>query len=199
MGCRQKTVLIFFNNQFDLQDTVGCGWNCYKQYIFFTKNGKNLGVIPGVREPELFPVIGMDTNNTVHVNFGEEPFVFDLQQAEESASSFPVPGSVTPKEERDRHGFLAQVLLGPGGNFFQALLGYMNVGVEEGDGDFVYEEADDPPEGNDEGDDNDNDDDDDDYEYMSDESKSEEEQDEEMEGVWRNSKGDADEGDSGDD
>jgi len=72
-------------------DTVGCGWNSGKQYIFFTKNGKNLGTIAGVTESELFPVIGMDTLNTVHVNFGAEPFVFDLNQAEEFAASIPFP------------------------------------------------------------------------------------------------------------
>jgi len=66
-------------------DTVGCGVNYQNGGIFYTLNGDFLGyawmneknVLEG--KVDLFPTVGVDTNNPLAFNFGSRPFVFDFQ------------------------------------------------------------------------------------------------------------------------
>jgi hypothetical protein len=65
---------------FNRGDIIGCGINYLNQTIFYTKNGVHLGtafnrVIVG----ELYPIIGMRSlNERILVNFGNKPFLFDI-------------------------------------------------------------------------------------------------------------------------
>jgi len=60
-------------------DVVGCGFNFKTNELFFTKNGKHLGVaFSGLPRSSLYPTIGLD-HATVLVNFGEtRPFMYNM-------------------------------------------------------------------------------------------------------------------------
>lgn len=67
-------------------DTVGMGVDYVTKTIFVTKNGRFLGSAYDVFTTEflatmdLYPVVGMDSKDTVHVNYGgiDHPFHFNL-------------------------------------------------------------------------------------------------------------------------
>ncbi|KFX86107.1 hypothetical protein V490_09222 [Pseudogymnoascus sp. VKM F-3557] len=68
---------------FTTDDVIGCGVNFHTGSAFFTKNGKHLGT--AFREMfrevrgKLFPSVGMmKPGEHVWVNFGQSPFVFDI-------------------------------------------------------------------------------------------------------------------------
>jgi hypothetical protein len=67
-------------------DVVGCGIDFLKGHLFYTLNGKYLGAAfsnlsTAVLQQDWFPVVGLDSNCLVQVNFGcEKPFCFDLSQ-----------------------------------------------------------------------------------------------------------------------
>ncbi|GBG26340.1 Ran-binding protein 9, partial [Hondaea fermentalgiana] len=78
-----------FCPQFAPNDVIGCGWDPCKRHVFFTRNGKLLGVAfkiaHGARELDampatasLFPVLGI-RSPCVHasVNFGDSSFCWD--------------------------------------------------------------------------------------------------------------------------
>lgn len=71
-----------YGPSFGRNDTIGCGIDYKHHKIFFTKNGRFLGHAFELKESQLstswYPVVGMDTNAPVHVNFGAKRFVFDL-------------------------------------------------------------------------------------------------------------------------
>jgi hypothetical protein len=66
---------------FTVGDVIGCGINFSSGQAFFTKNGVNLGcAFREIRNPRPFPSIGMKkhTGAWVSVNFGQRPFLFDI-------------------------------------------------------------------------------------------------------------------------
>ena len=74
-----------FGPKFGPGDTVGCGIDYISKGIFYTLNGEFLGYawenISDERlQRDLFPVVGIDTNSPIHVNFGSIPFQFDLSR-----------------------------------------------------------------------------------------------------------------------
>jgi hypothetical protein len=71
-----------FGPKFSEGDTVGAGINYTAQELFFTKNGKLVGTTPLDLDftGPLYPTIGLHSENEeVQVNFGQDPFVFDVE------------------------------------------------------------------------------------------------------------------------
>jgi len=69
-----------FGPRYGCNDTIGCGLNHKDNSIFFTCNGVLLGTafenVP--KDVDLYPTVGVDTNCSMHLNFGDRPFKFDL-------------------------------------------------------------------------------------------------------------------------
>jgi hypothetical protein len=62
-------------------DVVGCGIDFARMHVFFTRNGTLLGKYPIRQIQGLYPTIGSRTmGEKVTVNFGRQPFVFDIVQ-----------------------------------------------------------------------------------------------------------------------
>ncbi|XP_043713811.1 ran-binding protein M homolog isoform X2 [Telopea speciosissima] len=69
-----------FGPTFTSGDTVGGGINYASQEFFFTKNGKLVGTVYKDVKGPLFPTIAVHSQNEeVNVNFGQQPFVFDIE------------------------------------------------------------------------------------------------------------------------
>ena len=90
-------------------DVIGCG--IVANNIFFTRNGKHLGVaFRGVAlDPtNLYVMIGLHTDGEpqIKVNFGQTPFVFDLAQFVLKNQASSKPSSVKASEDGDsrKHG-----------------------------------------------------------------------------------------------
>lgn len=75
-----------FGPKFGSGDTIGCGIDYLSKGIFYTLNGKFLGyawdnISEAILEKDLYPVVGLDTNCPVHLNWGHSgPFQFDLSK-----------------------------------------------------------------------------------------------------------------------
>ncbi|KFY06292.1 hypothetical protein V491_08728, partial [Pseudogymnoascus sp. VKM F-3775] len=64
---------------FSTDDVIGCGVNFHTGCAFFTKNGDHLGTAFREVKGKLFPSVGMmKPGEHVWVNFGQSPFVFDI-------------------------------------------------------------------------------------------------------------------------
>ncbi|RDL40364.1 Uncharacterized protein BP5553_00343 [Venustampulla echinocandica] len=60
-------------------DIIGCGVNFRTGSAFFTKNGDHLGTAFREIKGKLFPSVGMKKSGEhIRVNFGQSPFVFDI-------------------------------------------------------------------------------------------------------------------------
>ncbi|KAG1703164.1 hypothetical protein DVH05_008075 [Phytophthora capsici] len=77
-----------FGPRFGVRDTVGCGIrrSTHSQQVFFTHNGNCITspylpgagcYIPCEEGNDWFPAVGLDSPNTIHVNFGQQPFRYD--------------------------------------------------------------------------------------------------------------------------
>ena len=74
-GMGKKFGPLFGNN-----DVVGCGINFQDMSVFFTKNGKYLGVAKhSLPEMDYYPTIAVHSKyELVQVNFGQDPFAFQI-------------------------------------------------------------------------------------------------------------------------
>ncbi len=89
---------------FTTGDVIGCGINLVDGSCFYTKNGHNLGTaftdLPG----QLYPTVGLQTpGEVVDANFGQEPFLFDIE-GEMAEHRARVLGAVESHPEPGRHG-----------------------------------------------------------------------------------------------
>ncbi|KAL2073362.1 hypothetical protein VTL71DRAFT_10686 [Oculimacula yallundae] len=66
--------------RFSAGDTIGCGINFRSNSAFFTKNGVHLGTaFHNIGKEKLYPSVGMKKSGEhVRVNFGQSPFVYDI-------------------------------------------------------------------------------------------------------------------------
>ncbi|KNC97163.1 uncharacterized protein SPPG_07553 [Spizellomyces punctatus DAOM BR117] len=61
------------------KDVMGCGYHFEKGVIFFTLNGRSLGVAFQDAKGDLFPTVGLHSpGECVRLNFGGRPFDFDI-------------------------------------------------------------------------------------------------------------------------
>ena len=71
-----------FGPTFAKDDVIGCGMNLTTDQVFFTKNGKIIGLTNYFFNPEsksVFPAVSLKAKNAkVEINFGELPFLFEI-------------------------------------------------------------------------------------------------------------------------
>ncbi|KAJ9646405.1 hypothetical protein H2199_002454 [Coniosporium tulheliwenetii] len=69
-----------YGPKFSSLDVIGCGVNFRTNCAFFTKNGVNLGIaFRDIKSEHLYPSVGMKKpGEHLRVNFGQSPFVFDI-------------------------------------------------------------------------------------------------------------------------
>jgi hypothetical protein len=69
-------------------DVIGCGVNFRTGCAFFTKNGNHLGkAFDGIKGTQLYPSVGMKKpQEHLRANFGQTPFIFDIDSMIEVCS-----------------------------------------------------------------------------------------------------------------
>ncbi|XP_076897367.1 ran-binding protein M homolog [Bidens hawaiensis] len=72
-----------FGPTYSTGDTVGAGINYASNTLFFTKNGEVVGTTEKDLKDRLYPTVALHSQNeAVSVNFGKDPFVFDIKAYE---------------------------------------------------------------------------------------------------------------------
>ncbi|KAF1835327.1 SPRY-domain-containing protein [Decorospora gaudefroyi] len=107
-----------YGPKFGTLDVIGCGINFRTNTAFFTKNGHMLGT--AFRELKLnmpyYPTVGMKKpGETVRVNFGQEPFAFDIDkmvQDEKAAIQAEITRTQTPSAASGGEDALIHQLVG---------------------------------------------------------------------------------------
>ncbi|KAF4315021.1 hypothetical protein JM18_002387 [Phytophthora kernoviae] len=73
-----------FGPAFGANDTIGCGVRRNvrdgRSFVMFTNNGElieNGGNDVECVHEQWYPAVGLDSSDTIHVNFGQEPFAYD--------------------------------------------------------------------------------------------------------------------------
>eukprot|EP00002_Diphylleia_rotans_P000519 TRINITY_DN10279_c0_g1_i1.p1 TRINITY_DN10279_c0_g1~~TRINITY_DN10279_c0_g1_i1.p1 ORF type:complete len:412 (-),score=72.90 TRINITY_DN10279_c0_g1_i1:148-1383(-) len=94
-------------------DIIGCGFIYRKRQIFFTKNGRFLGVAFENVEGELYPSVGLHSENeAVEINLGQKAFRFDIEGfVEELREEFASEALATSLSLKDVHELVRQQLL----------------------------------------------------------------------------------------
>jgi len=96
-GSRPQKYGISFNSG----DVVGCGIDLVRNTVFFTKNGKNLGLAFKNVAGALIPAAGILNGTCVlSINFGTSPFQFDLKNELERRSE--ELGATITQQQQDK-------------------------------------------------------------------------------------------------
>ena len=75
-----KNVRFQYGPTFTTGDVIGCGLNLLEGSCFYTKNGHHLGTAFTDMPSQLYPTVGLQTpGEVVDANFGQEPFLFDIE------------------------------------------------------------------------------------------------------------------------
>lgn len=69
-----------YGPQFGIDDVVGCGLRYDRNEIFFTLNGRYLGVAFANVNGKFYPTVGIDAKVQITFNFGLLPFAFRLHE-----------------------------------------------------------------------------------------------------------------------
>lgn len=80
-----------YGPRFAAMDVIGCGVNFRTGTAFFTKNGIFLGdAFSNIKSDKLFPTVGIKKlGEHLRVNFGQTPFVFDIDSMMEVSRASP--------------------------------------------------------------------------------------------------------------
>ncbi|KAK5201931.1 hypothetical protein LTR16_000948 [Cryomyces antarcticus] len=78
-----------YGPKYSTLDVIGCGVNFRTGCAFFTKNGVNIGIaFRDIKAQKLFPSVGLKKpGEHLRVNFGQTPFVFDIDGMVEAEKS----------------------------------------------------------------------------------------------------------------
>ncbi|KAK0116986.1 hypothetical protein ONS96_012827 [Cadophora gregata f. sp. sojae] len=78
---------------FNAGDIIGCGINFRSNSAFFTKNGDHLGTaFRDINKEKLYPSVGMKKSGEhIRVNFGQSPFVFDIDGMMSASNNLSYP------------------------------------------------------------------------------------------------------------
>jgi hypothetical protein len=69
-----------YSESYGSHDIIGCGINYHKQVIFFTKNGKYLGIAFKKISGIYYATVGLHSyGELIRINFGQSFFKFDVQ------------------------------------------------------------------------------------------------------------------------
>ena len=69
-----------YGPRFGKGDIVGCGISLATKTVFFTKNGRSLGVAVSKMENQFwYPTVGLGTrNDKIRINFGQDTFLYNV-------------------------------------------------------------------------------------------------------------------------
>eukprot|EP01114_Cavostelium_apophysatum_P014886 TRINITY_DN3963_c0_g1_i3.p1 TRINITY_DN3963_c0_g1~~TRINITY_DN3963_c0_g1_i3.p1 ORF type:complete len:4002 (+),score=1092.69 TRINITY_DN3963_c0_g1_i3:116-12121(+) len=81
---------------------VGCGINKKEGTIYFTLNGKYLGIAFVNAEGSYYPMVALKTNHSrATINFGKEPFMFKFEDAKDQIQQDEIEIKHKMKQEED--------------------------------------------------------------------------------------------------
>uniref|UniRef100_A0A8R1HGV0 B30.2/SPRY domain-containing protein n=1 Tax=Caenorhabditis japonica TaxID=281687 RepID=A0A8R1HGV0_CAEJA len=95
-----------YGPKFVTGDVIGCGIDTLLYHVFFTKNGKHLGIAYRGSEPfeKLYPTVGLKTpGEQLHANFGQKSFMFDYDNYRDSLRLITTTGDQDCEVGQHRH------------------------------------------------------------------------------------------------
>ena len=111
-------------------DVIGVGYRPRTGTLFFTRNGKKLeDIAHGLKSQNFFPTVGANGPCTVHVNFGQNGFVF-IEANVKKWGLAPMTGSLAPPPPYGSE--QGSILLEAGGNDIQQTSQTGNPGQRHG-------------------------------------------------------------------
>lgn len=108
--------LVYADQEFDVKDTIGCGYLVDKKEMFFTKNGEFIEIAfkdVDIPKEGFYPAVCFQSiSHSISANFGQQKFMFDLEgfrQREGLESFFDI--CQTPFDSSKLHGLVKSYLV----------------------------------------------------------------------------------------